>query len=327
MPQHFLLSRNAKTLSLATVFRMSDAEAETAFRKVRWTETDGEPVCPICGGTDAYDCRRPNGAPRFRCRACQKDFSITSGTLFASHKLPLRMYLAAIAIFCNEVKGKSMLAMSRDLGLSYKAAFVLCHKMREAMAAELKGRTLGGDGEEVSVDGCYVGGYVKPANLRENRRDLRKAENQSGKRKVVVVIREHGGASLPAVFRNEGAAVSFIQRHVKPGTVVNADEAASWDGLHARFEMKRINHGEAYSLDGACSNWAESYFARLRRGEMGHHHHISGPYLLRYAQEAAWREDSRRVANGEQVERVSHLAMASKPSVDFCGYWQRHIRD
>ena len=65
--------------------------------------------------------------------------------------------------------------------------------------------------------------------------------------------------------------------------------------------MKRINHQEAYSLDGACTNWAEEYFSRLRRGEIGHHHHISGPYLLRYAQEAAFREDSRRVANGEQV--------------------------
>lgn len=81
--QHFLLSRSAKTLSLAQVFRMSDAEAEIAFCRVRWPETDGKPVCPHCGGVDAYDCRRPNGAPRFRCRACAKDFSVTSGTLFA----------------------------------------------------------------------------------------------------------------------------------------------------------------------------------------------------------------------------------------------------
>jgi len=176
MSQHFLLSSRAKTLSLASVFRMSDAEAETAFRGVRWSDTDGAPVCPVCGGLDAYDCRRPNGAARFRCRACIKDFSITSGTLFASHKLPLRSYLAAIAIFCNEVKGKSMLAMSRDLGVSYKAAFVLGHKMREAMAAEMKGRVLGGEGTEVSIDGMYAGGYVKPSNLKENRRDLRKTE-------------------------------------------------------------------------------------------------------------------------------------------------------
>ncbi len=68
--------------------------------------------------------------------------SLTSGTLFASHKLPLRMYLAAIAIFVNEVKGKSALAMSRDLGLAYKSAFVLFHKLREAMAEEMKGRVV-----------------------------------------------------------------------------------------------------------------------------------------------------------------------------------------
>ena len=123
MAQHFLLSRPAKTLSLASVFRMSDTEAETAFRKVRWSETDGAPVCPHCGGLDAYEARRPNGALRFRCRACRKDFTITSSTLFASHKLPLRGYLASIAIFCNEVKGKSALALSRDLGTSYKRGY------------------------------------------------------------------------------------------------------------------------------------------------------------------------------------------------------------
>jgi hypothetical protein len=60
---------------------------------------------------------------------------------------------------------------------------------------------------------------------------------------------------------------------------------------------------------------------------MGHHHHISGPYLLRFAQEAAWREDNRRVSNGDQVQRVARLALGRKPSVDFGGYWQRHNSD
>ena len=326
MTQHFLLSAKAKTLTLATVFRMSDADAEAMFRKVRWPETDGEAVCPECGGVDAYDCRRPNGAPRFRCRACKSDFSITSKTLFASHKLPLRGYLAAIAIFCNEVKGKSMLAISRDLGLSYKAAFVICHKLREAMAEELKGRVIGGDDAEASVDGAYFGGYVKPANLKENRRDRRLWRNQSGKRKVVVVIRKHDGETLPGVFKTEGSAIAWIKARVAKGTTLNADEAGSWDALQDKYAIKRINHQEAYSFDGACTNWAESYFARLRRAEAGHHHHIAGPYLLRFAQEAAWREDNRRVTNGEQVHRVAGLALRRKPSPDFTGYWQRHVK-
>ncbi len=229
MAQHFLLSAAAKSLSLASIFTMKDDQAEMAFRKVRWAETDGAPVCPHCGGVDAYDCRRLKGAPRFRCRACVKDFTITSGTLFATHKLPLRCYLAAIAIFCNEVKGKSALALSRDLGVSYKCAFVLLHKLREAMAAELKGRTIGGEGKVAEVDGGYFGGYVKPANFRENRRDRRLAENQNGKRKVVVIVRERGGNSVPAVFRTESHALAFIRSRVAKGTVVNADEAASWE--------------------------------------------------------------------------------------------------
>ena len=326
MAQHFLLSPTAKSLSLASVFTMKDEQAETTFRRIRWASTNGEPTCPTCGGTDAYDCRRLKGAPRFRCRACGKDFSITSGTLFASHKLPLRCYLAAIAIFVNEVKGKSALALSRDLNVSYKCAFVLLHKLREAMAAEMKGRVIGGDGKVAEVDSGYFGGYVKPANLKPHRADRRFAENQSGKRKAVVVIRERDGSTLPAVFRTEGQALNWVRARIAKGTIVNADESANWNELHSRFEMKRINHEEAYSLDGACTNWAEEFFSRMRRAEIGHHHHIAGAYLLRYAQEASWREDNRRVSNGEQVGRVAGLAMKQKPSVDFTGYWQRHVQ-
>jgi hypothetical protein len=323
MAQHFLLTRAAKSLSLAKVFRMSDAEAEKMFRMVRWPETNGEPVCAQCGGVDAYECRRPNGALRFRCGACAGDFTITSGTLFASHKLPLRMYLAAIAVFCNEVKGKSMLALSRDLGLSYKASFVLAHKLREAMSEDMRGRIVGGEGKVAEIDGAYFGGHVRPHNRKNERIDRRLGDNQSGKRRCVVIVRERGGHSVPAVFRSEDQALSFIRSRIAKGTVVNADDAPAWNALHARFEMKRIDHQEAYSLDGACTNMAEGYFSRLRRAEIGHHHHVAGSYLLRYAQEAAWREDNRRVPNGEQVERVAMLAMMRKPSVDFSGYWQR----
>ena len=134
MAQHFLLSAKARTLSLATVLRLTDKQAEALFASIRWTETAGKAVCPHCGCPTCYEARRPNGALRFRCKACRKDFSLTSGTLFAFHKLPLQTYLAAIAIFCNEVKGKSALALSRDLDVQYKTAFVLSHKLREAMS-------------------------------------------------------------------------------------------------------------------------------------------------------------------------------------------------
>jgi transposase-like protein len=322
MPQHFLLSAEARSLSLGRVMRMSDRGAENVFARLRWPGSDGKPVCPHCGATACYDCRR-SGAGRWRCKACGDDFSVTSGTLFAFHKLPLKTYLLAIALFCNEVKGKSMLALSRDLGVQYKTAFVLAHKLREAMAAELRGLTLGGEGKVAEIDGAYFGGHVRPANLASERIDRRLAENRSGKRKVVVVIRERQGRTLPQVFGSEDAAVSFIRTRVGKGTTLHADESAAWNPLNAKFAMKRVNHQDGYSIDEACTNGAESYFSRLRRGELGHHHHIAGVYFARYAQEAAWREDHRRSPNRDQVFGVIGSAMGLGPSVDFCGYWQR----
>jgi ISXO2-like transposase domain len=168
---------------------------------------------------------------------------------------------------------------------------------------------------------------VKPANRKEDRLDRRFARNQNGKRKVVVIVRERGGNSVPAVFNSESQAASFIRGRIAKGTVVHADEAASWDNLHERFAVKRINHQEAYSLDGACTNMAEEYFSRLRRAEIGIYHHIAGAYLLRYAQESSWREDNRRVSNGDQVNRIAALALKRGKSVDFTGCWQRHIAD
>ena len=323
MAQHFLLSAGARSLSAAKIMRMSDSGVENVFLRLRWPETDGKPVCPDCGCTICYACRRPAGQLRWRCKACCGDFSITSGTLFAWHKLPLRTYLLAVAGFCNEVKGKSMLAFSRELDVQYKTAFVLAHKLREAMASSMKGLQIGGEGRVAEVDGAYFGGHVRPANRAADRIDRRRAENQSGKRRVVVAMRERDGRTLAQVFGAEEAAVPVIRQRIALGTVVHADESPAWNPLHAKFAMQRINHQDGYSVDGACTNGAESFFSRLRRGELGHHHHIAGPYLVRYAQEAAWREDLRRVSNGEQTHGIVGLAMRSSPSVDFCGYWQR----
>ena len=256
MSQHFLLSSKARTLSLVHVMRMSDEEAEATFMGLRWAEGV---VCVHCGCPTVYECRRPSGALWFRCKACRKDFSITSGTLFAFHKMPLRTYLAAIAIFVNEVKGKSALALSRDLGTQYKTAFVLSHKIREAMAFELRGMNVGGEGKVVEIDGMYAGGYIKPANMKGNRRDRRLAANQNGKRKVVVIVRERGGRTLPAVFKTEGAAQSWIRSRVLKGSTIMADEAGSWNNLHGRFQVERIDHGQLYSTGlGVYTNGAEA---------------------------------------------------------------------
>jgi transposase-like protein len=150
----------------------------------------------------------------------------------------------AIAIFVNAAKGISALQLGRDLDVSYKTAFVLAHKLREAMAADQAGYSPKG---HVEVDGCHIGGHVRQENRKADCKDRRLAENQSGKRRVVVVMRERQGRTLPFVVRAEDEAAPIVAKRVLPGSTVYADEASHWDALHARFATHRINHGFAFS--------------------------------------------------------------------------------
>ena len=317
MSQHFLLSAKARTLSRTGIIRMSDDEAHARFVAIRFADNGGAAFCPRCEcmAVYTYAARRI-----WKCKACNHQFSVTSGTIFASRKLPIRDYLAAIAIFVNAVKGISALQLGRDLDVQYKTAFVMAHKIREAISASQTKGTLSG---EVEIDGAYFGGHSRQANEKTDRTDKRADEETTRRRQSLVVARQRGGRILPIVVPRETDAVAFIRQRVMPGTIVHADEAAGWDRLHAHYEMRRINHSVAYSLDGACTNQAESFFSRMRRAELGQHHHISGKYLLAYACEMAWKEDNRRVDNGRQHEVLVNAALNHPVSRVWAGYWQR----
>ncbi len=151
MAQHFLLSAAARTLSLRSVYQGGGDKAYEMFCRMRWAETEGKPFCPRCGGVDAYTISTRR---KFRCKMCDHQFSVTSGTILASRKMSFVVLLAAIVISANAAKGVSMLQLSRDLDCQYKTAFVLAHKLREALASEIKGATLSGT---VEVDGAYFG--------------------------------------------------------------------------------------------------------------------------------------------------------------------------
>src|ERR1700679_3319650 len=172
MAQPFLLSTKARTLSLAQVLRLSDQEAYDQFKAIRFADNGGEAFCPKCQSQDLYDLPRRK---MWRCKGCGWQFSVTSGTIFAARKLSIRDILAAFAIFTNGAKGMSALQLSRDLDVQYKTAFVMPHKLREAVQDQDKATKVSG---EVEIDGCYMGGYLKPANHKENRRDRRMAVNQ-----------------------------------------------------------------------------------------------------------------------------------------------------
>jgi transposase-like protein len=317
MAQHFLLSKEARTISLAKVLRLSDEEAYARFKAIRFAQNDGEAFCPKCGSLDLYNLPRRK---MWRCKSCPCQFSVTSGTIFASRKLSIRDILAAIAIFANGAKGMSALQLSRDLDVQYKTAFVMAHKLREAMASEDAGKQVSG---HVEIDGMYVGGYVKPANHKAARKDRRLLENQTGKRQSVIVARERNGKTVTLAAKSEAAAVPALHQRIAAGSTVYADEATHWDAFHASYDTKRVNHSVCYKDEDCSTNMAESFFSRLRRAEIGTHHHISGPYLAAYAAEMDWREDRRRESNGEQFAAIVSAAARHPVSRRWKGYWQR----
>jgi hypothetical protein len=247
--------------------------------------------------------------------------------LFANHKLPLRIYIGAVALYTNTAKGFSALQLSRDLNVQYKTAFVLMHKIRESLIDGNTGKLAG----EVEIDGAYVNGYVRPSNEKTDRKDLRLAENQNPNKRCIITIRERGekgeGATKTKTFvvksENQADIKKLAEENIDGQAAVHADEAKAYDLLHAKFDMKRINHQERYKGEnGECTNQAESYFARFRRMEHGQVHHMGGQHLAAYANECAYREDSRRKPTGEIFTDITGRCAKKPTSRTWCGYWQ-----
>jgi transposase-like protein len=178
------------------VFALGDEEAFDLFRKLRLGKGEAG-VCPECGVSERHwflpSCRQ------WRCKACIHTFSVTSGTFFAHHKLPMRVHLGAVTLYTNAVNGLLALQMCRDLGVQHKAAFMLMHQLRESLMAQREERPLSGEIEM----GAYVSGHVRPQNKKQDRLNRRLAQNQSPDRLCVLVMREnhpkHSGA--PGVSR------------------------------------------------------------------------------------------------------------------------------
>jgi len=331
MAQHFLLSANARTLSIVKIAMMSEDEIFEIFKHVRWSETNGEPICPCCGSM-----RKPyniKARQQFRCKDCFHTFSVTSGTLFANHKMPLKTYLLAIAIFTNSVKSLSALQLSRDLDVQYKTAWILSHKIRESLRDDNENEMLIGVCE---IDGVYVGGKTKQINAIADRVDRRTISHPN--KRVVISVRQRAniwdkkiGAVKTKTFvlksENTFDIGNIVKSHIERGSELHADEATAYDDLHALYDMKRVNHQIEYrGKNGENNNQSESYNARFRRMQYGQCHRLSPLYLSNYANEIAYREDTRRKNNGEIANDILTRCLARSVSNEFCGYWQGNKR-
>ncbi len=334
MAQHFLLSAKARTLSIPQVMNLSESEAFSLFCKMRWG-SETVVTCPkcTCNHQAYFDAKRK----RWRCKHCNHTFSVTSGTIFANPKKPLKFYLLAIVLFVNAVKGISSLQLARDLGVQYKTAYVLAQKLRKALLEQRELEPLSG---EVDMDGTYVHPAPRKANKKADRIDYRLKENQSPNKRCIIVAREHysavekqqnslnRGGKKTHVFVTYSETQSVVKqiadKYIERGTRINTDESNAYDVLMPFYELCTVNHKNEYRSDaGVTNNQAESYFSRFKRMYHGQVHKMSNVYLLNYANEAAYREDNRRKSNGWQCRDVLEKCLNTPDTTEWTGYWQR----
>lgn len=308
-------------MPLTDFFDMTEEQARDIFREERWPETGGEPVCPDCGGLNNHWLENQK---RWKCKnaGCRKQFTITSGTIFAHRRMPYKELLFAIRLFSAEAKGNTAVSLSKDIKRSYKVAWVFQSKCREGYLNDGVTIHLQGD---VEIDGGWFGGYVKPQNIKANRVDRRLKDNQNGKRRVVVGVRERrpGGRTIVGIFDTEDEARCWVQDHIAWDAVIYSDDATAWIDLRATHEVRSVNHSERYADGDVNSNQMESFFSRLRRMEVGTHHHIAGTKVKYYAWDGAWRENNKRSHDLDRTRQTLRLALRSKPSRDFSNLWRK----
>lgn len=280
-----------KLIDVTAKFKTDD-DCLDYIESMRWPK--GEIGCVHCGevGRVSKIVRRTKGENKrnriFQCLACGKQFSATSGTIFNDTHLPLTKWFMAIALICEAKKGMSALQLQRHLGVNYRTAWHLAHRIREAMqegASLLTGT--------VEVDETYVGGKVKRKG---------KPYVQKEKKDVVIGLIERGGKlRLVHVKDNKMAIVEpVIEKHVSPDALLQTDDSAIYHIIGKRRFPGRhrvINHISSYGIGENHSNTIENAFSLLKRGIYGTFHKVSAKHLGRYCNEFSYRFNRR----GEQL--------------------------
>jgi len=273
---------------------LSEDEARSYLESLLWPEG---PVCPHCESKDTYRMKGASiRAGLLRCRACEKKFTVTVGTIFEDTHVPLAKWVKAFHLMCSSKKGISALQLQRNLGLgSYKTAWHMAHRVRLAMRCEPLARMLRGT---VEVDEAYIGGKPRHGTGPHKR------GRGTAKAPVFVLIERGGKAHNRPVDRVDGATLkTAIREMVHRSATIYTDEYGAYTGIGQHFAggHHAVKHalGE-YSRDGINTNTAESYFALLKRGIHGTFHRVSRRHLHRYCDEFSFRWNARQIPDAER---------------------------
>jgi transposase-like protein len=288
-------TKNNITLpELASYFQNEDAAREF-LENLLWP--DG-PVCPHCGSINEHyriesktESKRPSRKGLWACKDCRKQFSVKVGTIFEGSHVPIHIWLYAFHLLSSSKKGMSAHQLHRTLGVTYKTAWFIAHRIRYAMESESMGKMSG----IVEADETYVGGKCP--------RSVQAAHY--GKTPVFSLVERDGRVKSQVVERVTSRNLkTIIRENVETTSTIMTDDFSSYKGLNKEFyQHKVIRHSRGvYSRPGGVhTNTIEGYFSILKRGIVGVYQHVGKQHLDRYLAEFDFRYNARKITDGERA--------------------------
>lgn len=347
MAAHFLLLAKSRPLTLYMVRGYDEFQSRIVFEELLWG-VRGKQICPRCGTMNSH--YKIPARDQYRCKekGCGHTFSVTSASPFKNRKLSFQKLLWALVSFLLDANGKSALELSREMGVQYKTAFTLLHKLRDAIRRTNPDIKLCG---LVQIDGGHFSGRPRKGR-RKKRRDPAIPKKYLGRghrakypsqsfvhhpnRRIVMVLRQldpktkKSVRTIVAVCKTENPVdtEALAIKWIAPGSTIHTDESKAFGSLKFRgFYHATVNHQVEFSTDdGVSDNQAEAFFSRMRRGVIGVYHRVAPRYMIDYAWETAWREDVRRKTTLQQLKMLVTRVFPAGPSPDWRGYWQGNKR-
>jgi len=256
------------------------------------------PVCPHCGETERV--KRLEGKSTrpgvVMCNPCRKPFTVTVGTIFEDSKIGLNKWLLGFRLMAGSKKGISAHQLHRSLGITYKSAWFMAHRIREAMNVEPEG-PLGGPNTVVEADETYVGGKARNRATR----------SPAPKKAVVALVERDGHARSFHVANVTGKQLrGLIVTNIDRASHLMTDEAPVYTRVGREFAGHSVvNHSaKEYVTHGGFkhSNTAENFFSIFKRGVIGTYHHMSEAHLHRYCAEFDFRYNTRLISDAERTD-------------------------
>ncbi len=282
---------------------------ETAARKhleaIRWA--DGV-TCPHCGGIDKIKTTvmknkpsKKNPKPKavkgyYHCGDCRKRFTVRTGTIYERSHIPLHKWVLATQIICSSKKGMSAHQLHRMIGVTYKSAWFMAHRIRESMI-DVNPDPMGGKGKHVQADETYIGKKKNPPTERTDGKPFLKSGKAAAKMSVVSLVSE-GKARTFHVDRADARTIrNILVTNVSRDTDLHTDESRLYTKVGEEYARhKTVNHSKGeYVRNGVTTNHVENYFSVFKRGMKGVYQHCSEKHLGRYLVEFDFRYNRRDI--------------------------------